>query len=328
MEPKISIILTVYNTIQDVLRITIESIIKQSFTDFELIIVDDGSSNGCEELCDEYKLIDKRIVVVHKTNGGICDARNCGLSIAKGEYITFCDHDDIYEVDKLNVSYNLAKKYDADLVIVGKEIENKHSKKLIGIDLCAMNPNEIKQAMGDIIEQRLLENVWNLLYRRSLIKEIYFDTKFKHGQEDYNFNLDIIKRVSTLVSTSDSLYRHIVREELSTSAKIYKSLADDMAITNNRIYDAINYFGIEQISNKDKIIRSEARQLRMCSAYAVKSEFNYSQFKKYICELRFHWYAGIHRIPLIDEIVYFAISHKLYRLLFVLLKSKYCWRNR
>lgn len=328
MEPKISIILTVYNTIEEILCETIESIINQSFGDFELIIVDDGSTNGCGSVCDEYQLQDQRINVIHKTNGGICEARNSGLSVAKGEYITFCDHDDIYEADKLNVSYTLAKKYNADIVIVGKEIVSKFGGKVVGLDLCAKNIDEVQQSLGDILEQRLLENVWNILYRNDLINGMLFDTRFKHGQEDYNFNLNVLKRVNKLVSTSKSQYRHIVRDELSTSSKIYKDLAYDMAITNNGLYDLINYYGINHIDNKDKVIRAEASQLRMCTAYAVKSGFNYDKFKRYIYNLKFHRCNITYSGPLIDVIVYFAISHKLHWLLFFMLKSKYCWRNR
>lgn len=91
--PTISIIVPVYN-VEAYLCRCIDSILAQTFTDFELILVDDGSPDNCSSICDEYAKKDSRIVVVHKENGGLSDARNTGLDIAKGEYIGFVDSDD------------------------------------------------------------------------------------------------------------------------------------------------------------------------------------------------------------------------------------------
>ena len=92
---KISIIVPVYNS-EKYLPETAQSILKQSFSDFELILVDDGSKDGSGKICDQLAAKDTRIKVIHKTNGGICSARNAGLKEAAGEYIAFCDNDDIY----------------------------------------------------------------------------------------------------------------------------------------------------------------------------------------------------------------------------------------
>ena len=90
---KLSIIIPVYHT-QDTLPRCLDSILRQSFTDYEVILVDDGSDDGCPQLCDEYTRKDARIRVIHKENGGLSDARNAGILQAKGEYITFIDSDD------------------------------------------------------------------------------------------------------------------------------------------------------------------------------------------------------------------------------------------
>lgn len=88
---------------------TAQSILKQSFSDFELILVDDGSKDGSGKICDQLAAKDTRIKVIHKTNGGICSARNAGLKEAAGEYIAFCDNDDIYLPGLLEDNYALAK---------------------------------------------------------------------------------------------------------------------------------------------------------------------------------------------------------------------------
>ena len=103
--PAISIIIPVYNA-ENYLRRCIDSVLSQSFTDFELILVDDGSKDKSPQICDEYASQDTRVRVIHKANGGVSAARNDGLDIAKGEYITFIDSDDWVERDYLSTLSN------------------------------------------------------------------------------------------------------------------------------------------------------------------------------------------------------------------------------
>lgn len=93
-KPLVSVIVPVYN-VSRYLNECIDGIINQSYSNLEIILVDDGSSDDCPQKCDEYASIDKRIVVLHRPNGGVADARNAALSICTGEYITFIDSDDI-----------------------------------------------------------------------------------------------------------------------------------------------------------------------------------------------------------------------------------------
>lgn len=98
MAPKISIIVPVYNT-QEWLRRCVDSILAQTYTDFEVLLVDDGSIDGSGKICDDYASLDSRVRVFHKPNGGVSSARNMGLDNARGEWITFCDADDWVDID-------------------------------------------------------------------------------------------------------------------------------------------------------------------------------------------------------------------------------------
>lgn len=91
--PQVSIIIPVYNS-EKYLRMTIESLLNQTYKDFEIILVDDGSVDASGKLCDDLSLTDRRIVVIHKENGGVSSARNVGIENARGELISFVDHDD------------------------------------------------------------------------------------------------------------------------------------------------------------------------------------------------------------------------------------------
>ena len=111
--PKLSVIVPVYNT-EKYLRECIDSILAQTFTDFELILVDDGSSDGSGAICDEYAVKDQRIRVIHQENGGITVARKSGVGVAQGEYITFVDSDDWIDKDMYRV---MLTREQADIVI-------------------------------------------------------------------------------------------------------------------------------------------------------------------------------------------------------------------
>ena len=127
--PKISVIVPVYN-VEKYLRKCIESILNQTFREFELILVDDGSTDSSGKICDEYALKDSRIKVIHKENGGASSARNAGLDVAKGEYIGFVDSDDWIEMDMYGELYRLIKENNTDISVCGinniKDIKYKN----------------------------------------------------------------------------------------------------------------------------------------------------------------------------------------------------------
>ena len=114
MKKLISVIVPVYNVLP-YLEKCIKSIICQTYSNLEIIIVDDGSTDGCSELCDSLKTLDDRIMVIHKENGGISDARNAGMLAAKGDYFGFVDSDDSIEPDMYEILLSNMEKYDAEV---------------------------------------------------------------------------------------------------------------------------------------------------------------------------------------------------------------------
>ncbi len=116
--PEISVIVPVYK-VEKYLYRCIDSIIAQTFTDWECILVDDGSPDNCPAICDEYAKKDDRIKVIHKKNGGLSDARNAGLDIAKGEWITFIDSDDWIHKEYIECLYNACVENGADISVCG-----------------------------------------------------------------------------------------------------------------------------------------------------------------------------------------------------------------
>ena len=116
MTPLVSIIVPIYK-VEPYLRRCLDSIVNQTYTNLEIILVDDGSPDGCPQICDEYAAKDERIVVIHKENGGLSDARNAGLDICKGEYISFVDSDDWVDERYIEILFDLLTKENADIAI-------------------------------------------------------------------------------------------------------------------------------------------------------------------------------------------------------------------
>lgn len=126
----ISVIVPVYK-VEKYLNKCVQSILKQTYKDFELILVDDGSPDACPVLCEQYKKQDNRIRVIHKINGGLSDARNVGTRYAEGEWVTYIDSDDYVSEKYLEALWKLKEKYTADITVVGIEtfLEGEKPKK-------------------------------------------------------------------------------------------------------------------------------------------------------------------------------------------------------
>lgn len=151
----ISVIVPVYK-VEKYLDNCVRSILTQTYSDFELILVDDGSPDNCPKICDDYATNDNRIVVLHKQNGGLSDARNSGLKIAKGSFVTFIDSDDYVANDYLETMMAMQQKYDVDIVVTGIEtfLEGENPR---------INNNDNKEYVYSGIEA--LEN---MLYQNNL----------------------------------------------------------------------------------------------------------------------------------------------------------------
>lgn len=188
--PEISIIVPVYKSEKEIRR-CVDSIFAQTFTDFELILVDDGSPDSCPEICDEYANMDQRVVVIHKENGGVSSARNAGIRVAKGEYLMFCDSDDSVEPFWCETLYEAIKE-DQDKWVVSscwrcdeEKVTDQRGKKL---------ENDAVLSYFDVYKMGISAYVWNKIYRKKQVIEnnVFFDETCFLG-EDVLFNVQYYK---------------------------------------------------------------------------------------------------------------------------------------
>ncbi|MEE1075772.1 MAG: glycosyltransferase family 2 protein [Acutalibacteraceae bacterium] len=223
----ISIIMPVYNS-EKYLDEAIKSVLSQTYSEFELLLIDDGSTDNSPAICDEFETKDSRIRTIHKPNGGVCSARNLGINEAKGEYITFIDNDDVYEKNFLEVMVNQLLVKKVDFIKCGRknttvDLEGNH----IGYRVCAWNESKVYSKDEFLKEyyrlkaSGIMSSVWNGLYLKSFILEnnLYFNETFRNGNEDVFFNNGCYIKCNSVAIISDVLYEHFYRNGHSTSLK-------------------------------------------------------------------------------------------------------------
>lgn len=247
-ELKLSIIVPVYN-VAPYLKTCIDSILNQTFKDYELIIVDDGSTDGSENICESYKLKDNRIRVIHQKNKGLSGARNTGIDAARGTYIAFVDSDDYIHPIMYQVLITAIEKNQSDIAIC-KSVSTEKNTIFTEKDLIIPQYKEISWSVDDALQHITLMKlvVWNKIYRREVIKDIYFEDKA--FSEDIGYNFAILKRINSNISFVDStFYYYRINRQGSSGTKF---------ILENRLkgYNSLNSLldFVEQSYSKKALI--------------------------------------------------------------------------
>ena len=210
--PRISVIIPVYK-VEDYLDRCVRSVQKQTLSDLEIILVDDGSPDGCGALCDRYAAEDSRIKVIHKENGGLSSARNAGLSLATGEYIAFVDSDDHIEPTMYEVLLRALEEGEADLSLCNyafvDETNAADGRKPPLTDAVLDRRQVLERLGGDEAEQVYYVTAWNRLYKRSLWANLRFPEGKLH--EDEFTAQQIYDRCEKVATVSQVLYRYVQR---------------------------------------------------------------------------------------------------------------------
>ena len=253
MSRLISVIVPIYK-VENYLKKCVDSIINQSYKNIEIILVDDGSPDMCGVICDDYLKKDNRIKVIHKENGGLSDARNAGINIAKGDYILCIDSDDWIEENMIEIVYNNALEYSADISIcefieedingniLGKKEESKEIKCF----------NRVK-ALNELISQvNITNHAWNKLYKKELFRNI----EYPKGQlmEDISTTYKLFEKSDKIVYQNVALYHYIQRSE-SILGNITQKRIDDQenAIFSRNSYLLSKYPDLTDIINIDNL---------------------------------------------------------------------------
>lgn len=209
MDSLISVIVPIYN-VEKYLQKCVDSIINQTYKNLEIILVDDGSPDNCPKMCDDYAEKDSRIKVVHKENGGLSDARNVGMEVATGEYVSFIDSDDYISLDFYETLLETIVDNDSDIVECGvvKFYENEKFDKY-NDDLKVTNYDTVDALDGLINENPFKQHVWNKLYKSN----IALDIPYAVGKlnEDEFWTYQIFGKAKKVTRINKTMYYYFQR---------------------------------------------------------------------------------------------------------------------
>lgn len=288
---KISVIVPVYN-VEKYLAECIESVIAQTYENWELLLIDDGSDDSSGRMCDEYAVNDERIKSVHKENGGVSSARNCGLSVCTGELVLFCDSDDWLEKDALKILSEKQEKHDAD-VVFADICSVRENKKIttrvfnrgfenLGKDMCEQIAIAcIGYGYNPFPQKKLgltgLGGVGNKLFKTELIKKygLCFDSYTNEIYEDNLFTIAYLEHAGSVSYVPKTIYYY--RQIQNSSVHRFRP---ESVETSHRIFERVD--GI--ISGKNDCEKYEAAKrilvIRRLSEELRVYDFNKQNKKK------------------------------------------------
>ena len=232
---EVSIIVPVYQ-VENYIRQCIDSILVQTFTDFELILVDDGYKDRSGKICDEYAVLDQRVKVIHKENGGLSDARNCGMDQAVGNYFMFVDSDDYIAPTMLEYLYKALMNKEADIAVCNflhffeedrkRDFStNIQSEVLSGAEIFYCRKNERVYGIWTV--------AWNKLYKRETLGNVRF--RFGKYHEDEFWANDIYQMDIKVVTIPECLYYYRQRDNSIMGRKNIKRDFDILEALQERI---------------------------------------------------------------------------------------------
>lgn len=293
MQPMISVIVPIYKVEPYLIR-CIKSIQNQTYTQVEIILVDDGSPDNCGKICEEFAAKDERICVIHKENGGLSDARNAGLSVAKGEYIAFVDSDDYIAPTFLETLYKHLVETDSDValcsyqVVAGEEVSIKQDKEPL---VSVYDRKELLLNLYDANHEDATFFIvaWNKLYKRSLWEQVRFPKGKIHEDEATTYQVfDLCKKGvyvkvplygyftsdSSITRDAFSLKRLHWMDALNDRIAYFEKLKEEQLVACSiraRADGAIHYFyPLQQLDGKTGQYQKEMTQLKSYIRIALK----------------------------------------------------------
>lgn len=275
-EAKFSVIVPVYN-VKEYLHRCVDSLISQTYGNIEIILVDDGSTDGSSIICDEFEEIDRRIKVIHKENGGLSDARNKGIEIAIGQYIVFVDSDDYIDSDALEkfLPY-IEKSYD---IIIGDAYVDGGKCNLTHIDTTDTMSGEeylLRALSAGVAPMAAWLNVYN---RKFLLNN---DLRFKFGilHEDEQFTPRCFLKAQTVVCSGIRFYHYIIRSSSITTKPDKRKNAIDLfstCIELESIYSALKNYKLRKLL-KDSLVQKYLNMFQVGELYRYGNTYYHKKF--------------------------------------------------
>ena len=287
---KASIVVPVYN-LENYLKKCIDSITNQTYKNIEVVLVDDGSTDGSGNICDDYAANDERIVVIHKSNAGVSEARNTALAAATGDYIAFCDADDYLESDYIEKMLDGIVRYGADIAACGLYMDYEKKTKVVssGGDTECLTVDE---AVGKMFEKGGMQGYTaNKLFTRDAIKEIRFPTNIPFC-EDTLFLTEALVNSQRIVYIPEPMYHYLQRTGSASGDMDLRYDADDNNYNVNMLVSILNK--CELSDKSEHYIKGWIYIIAVGTAKWLdkkRDSVKYKKLEKYIKEYwRYYWF--------------------------------------
>lgn len=314
--PKISIIMPVYNKARYIEK-TINSILSQTYKDFELIIVDDGSTDGSELICDKFEQMDSRVKVFHIENGGVSNARNIGIENAGGEYIQFIDSDDYISENMIYDLCQIIENYTPDIIISGVKKVDRMGNEIIEILPMMSGIKDRYTMMENFAEEQKNTGIYgcvsNKLIKKSIIDKykVRFNTNIWLA-EDLDFYLELYNYTSKIYFHQKSYYYYLQEAENSSTTSDKKNnylLQAKIILKEKNMLKKNNSLNYNNLKNVDEVITN----FIMSYIYDVFN-YNNSDYRRFLEDI-------ICNKELMDSISYYNKS-KFEKIILYLLSKK------
>lgn len=259
--PLVSVVVPIYN-VENYLSNCLESIMKQTMKDIEIILVNDGSTDGSGEICKKYADKDNRIKYVKQRNQGVSAARNTGMDIAIGDYILFVDSDDELNIEMIDKLYEDIEKNHADIAVCKikrvKKQEEILQEKAEKAEIYSMLQEEALKSY--LTESKLEIGVWNKLFRKSVIENLRYYVGRKMNEDKF-FAFESIMNAEKITYRDETLYYYYERDNSATTQKFDTKWFDNIFFAE-KIY--------EIVADKKPMLEAEARyQMLMTKYYLI-----------------------------------------------------------
>ena len=243
--PTISVIVPVYK-VEEYLHKCVDSILSQTFRDFELFLVDDGSPDNCGKICDEYAQKDDRIIVIHKENGGLSDARNAALDRMSGKYVTFIDSDDYVAPEHLDSLYTALTSTDSDMSVSNITTVTEYEEN----DSFYKPVEELTVLSGkEVFNTIYRPNAWAKLYKSSIFESIRYPVNRLY--EDVFVYHDVLSKVNRLVLTGKNTYFYLIRNGSIIHQEYRLSFTDIIDAVELRI-KKLEELGLQELADENR----------------------------------------------------------------------------
>lgn len=314
-KPLISVIVPIWN-VEKYLDKCVESIINQSYTNLEIILVDDESPDNCPKMCDEWAKKDSRIKVIHKKNGGVSSARNDGIDKSNGEYVSFVDSDDYIEKDYIKDMYNKLIETNSKYICCGFNKIYHNGREMINSDgrVIEFSQNEYIKALLNV------QNGYGFVHMKLIAKEVIGNVRFATDLvvgEDALFNVKICSNIEKAIVYNKALYNY--RISLNSAVRKYddnyvNKYTDSMMKMKNYIEKKYS-FNQEIITNIYNYIAYHLLLICVNYCYHPQNAQKYKSLKK-VCNMDIYKEAtkksNYNKLSITRKVALFSIKHKLF----------------